>query len=269
MADLDVLLCSPSGNTTALVLDAVPRQHQVRAALHVLSSFPEVEQVGFVEVPEHGEARARLQMMGSELCGNGLCALAWHLHAADPGCTHFDLEVSGVEAAVPVEIDGPTVRVHLPVCADRGCITRRGEHILVQLEGILHVLVPGPPPARHRAAALDVIEAHRLADRHAVGVLFVHRTGRGVEMLPVVRIRSTNTVITQGGCGSGTLAVTFAEAWQQPAGRTRLDVLQPSGVSITAEISFDGSVFTDAWIQGRVELLGRHTVPGAVAEGGA
>ncbi len=77
---VDFIKTSPSGNITALVLPLVKRSRQVEIAHRLLRYDPQLEQVGFVE-PAAGKAMARLQMMGGELCGNGACALAWHLRS--------------------------------------------------------------------------------------------------------------------------------------------------------------------------------------------
>ena len=68
--EIHYVKADPSGNTTILVLDAVPKQEHASLAARLLQ--PEcvgAEQVGFLTWPDK-EADVRLDMMGGEFCGN-------------------------------------------------------------------------------------------------------------------------------------------------------------------------------------------------------
>ena len=67
--DIQFIKTSPTQNVTILVLTQVPRASQPEIAAQLLR-YDGVggEQVGFLEPSQ--TARARLQMMGGEFCGN-------------------------------------------------------------------------------------------------------------------------------------------------------------------------------------------------------
>jgi len=256
---VDFIKTSPSGNVTALVLQPVKRPRQREIAQRLLVHDRQLEQVGFVE-PAAGLALARLQMMGGELCGNGACALAWHLRSqvasAADGSRHLVLESSGIAQPLRAEIRGRRVRLEIPIPRRLKTLRQLGDHQLVELPGIDHLLVESPFPADPTAAAKELIERYRLTDRPALGVLF-HQPPQGLEMalLPVVWIRDTATLVTQNGCGSGSLALAIAVSAGNPPGPTLLDVVQPSGARIHCRVKRDAAGFTAASISGQVEVL--------------
>ena len=118
---------NPSENMTIIVTSPVPRPQQAAVA-EKLMAYGSVfaEQVGFLEEPCLPGARARLQMMGGEFCGNASMSLAaWLAHCdglADGADRDYPLEVSGADGLVNCRIlrrgsayDG-TVAVPVPAC---------------------------------------------------------------------------------------------------------------------------------------------------------
>ena len=69
----------PSGNTTILVLDAIPKQEHASLAARLLQpEYVGAEQVGFLTWPDN-DADIRLDMMGDEFCGNASRSAAAYL----------------------------------------------------------------------------------------------------------------------------------------------------------------------------------------------
>jgi len=100
---------SPTGNITLLVTTPVPRSAQPGVAARLLETAGG-EQVGFIEPAADPACPARLQMMGSEFCGNATMSLGAML-ARERGLAAGEsldllLEVSGSDTPVPCRIQG-------------------------------------------------------------------------------------------------------------------------------------------------------------------
>ena len=83
----------PSGNTTILVLDAIPKQEHASLAARLLQpEYVGAEQVGFLTWPDN-DADIRLDMMGDEFCGNASRSAAAYLLSRS-GQDHGEYRVS-------------------------------------------------------------------------------------------------------------------------------------------------------------------------------
>ena len=108
--EISFVKLSPTQNVTVLATSPVPRAEQPAAAARLLA-YDGVggEQAGFLEKPVHSAARARLQMMGGEFCGNAAMSLSAYLARqdglADGASEEYLLEVSGAEGLVPCRVE--------------------------------------------------------------------------------------------------------------------------------------------------------------------
>ena len=235
----------PSGNTTILVLDPVPREsHAALAQTLMRATDLCAEQVGFLETGENGAA-ARLQMMGGEFCGNASRCLAAYLAAgtANPtgrandaaGSSVVAIEVSGhrgfLEAAVTtlgphrwdVSIDMP-----LPQAVLSGHDARLGDYSMVPFEGILHLVLWDREAEESLVRfGLDFLAASGLpAD--TCGILFYD--SRVSFLTPVVAVGAVRSLVYEQSCGSGTVAVGAALSERTGRPVEGLRVVQPGGV---------------------------------------
>ena len=107
---LRVSIFDPTGNITALVESPVAPEEQSAAAARIMERFPQVEQVGFVRLPQETAAPVELRMAGGEFCGNAsMSAAALSLlrrgSAADEGTWEtLRLRVRGVSREVEVRL---------------------------------------------------------------------------------------------------------------------------------------------------------------------
>jgi len=252
---LDVVKCAEAGgNVTVLVFSPVPRDQQPGVARQLMAQQPDVEQVGFVEEPQWPEAVARLQMMGGEFCGNATAALGWVL-AQRSGFATGPLEVSGAREPVQVVVSKQGVEVEMPVKRDARSVRRDGGVTIVELEGITHAVVYRPAPADARAGAYRLLDEYGLLGAEAAGVLYTEWRMDGVRIIPLVRVRDTDTLIEETACASGAVAVAVAEAVSAQREAVDLQVEQPSGGKIRATVRCHDGTFRQTVITVPVAIL--------------
>lgn len=231
----------PTGNITILVTDPVARDRQAALAAQLMVD-PTVggEQVGYLEPAEAPEARARLQMMGGEFCGNASISTAAYLAMRDgirPGETReIPLEVSGCKGVLQCGItaltDGYEGTVRMPSVSEIRSMTLsyRGDCydvLLVRMEGIAHFILKERILRDDRAERM-LREWQDKVDEEAVGLLQWDETAGF--MRPLVLVKSTGTLVWETGCGSGSTAIGVMKAMEAGDGETETAVSQPGGV---------------------------------------
>ncbi len=202
---ISAYLANPGGNITLLVLNVVPSE--VRADLAKrLMALPglAIEQVGYVTDPVCG-GDTRLEMMGGELCGNATRSLGYL-----EGCLRgkrartLRVECSGMSEPLTVELDyeqkSAFVRMAPPLEVTH--IDLGGERFpVVCFDGIAHMIVAGK--RRSESFVLEAVQAlHAQTASAACGVMFL----REEQLVPVVWVRETGSLVWEGSCGSGSLA---------------------------------------------------------------
>lgn len=244
---LNFVKLSPTRNITILVTDPVPRSMHASLADQLMDGdCVGGEQVGYIEAPALPGARARLQMMGGEFCGNASMSLAaWLAHCdglPDGASADVPLEVSGAEGLVNCRIlrrgntyEG-TVAMPVPDCI-------REEDFdglrfpVVHLPGISHAIVPDSALTPGEAKARIAGWCEKL-DAEAMGILLLNNTWD--EFIPLVYVRSTGSAVWEHGCGSGTAAIgAYAASMRrenvclnlsQPGGCIRVEAEQQAGI---------------------------------------
>lgn len=222
----------PSGNTTILVLDPVPRERHAALAQALMRATDLcAEQVGFLEAGENGAA-GRLQMMGGEFCGNASRCLAAYLAAGSPIVA---IEVSGHQGILEARVVplGPhrwdvSIDMPLPQAVQSGTDARLGDYSMVPFEGILHlVLWDREADEILVRQGLDFLAASGLpAD--TCGILFYD--SRCSFLTPVVAVGAVSSLVYEQSCGSGTVAVGVALSERTGRPVENLRVVQPGGV---------------------------------------
>ncbi len=251
---------NPTENMTILVLSSLPRA-QYGSVAERLMAYGSVggEQVGFVEQPTLPGARARLQMMGGEFCGNASMSLAallaWKDGLSDGKEAVYPLEVSGAERVVRCHIrrkgasfEG-TVSMPLPESVEELELMPGLIVPLVRFKGIVHALL--------RAGKIEpeVVECnirHWCAQvgADAFGAMLMDDDGCG--MRPLVYVRDTDSCVWERGCGSGSAAVGCWMAVREGCD-VRMELKQPGGMMGVFAQWFEGRV-SRVEIQGQVKL---------------
>ena len=227
--EIRYVLLDPTGNLTCLVLDPVEAEDRDRVTERLMDRC---EQVGYLMQPSSEEARARLQMMGGEFCGNAsMATAAWLAREAGETETVIPLEVSGAEGVldcgVRQEKDGSwTGTVEMPGVLGITPFMAKGRSMTaVRLPGMTH-LICGEGLEDGEAEKILRAAAETFPDP-ALGLMqWNERTGT---MRPLVMVRAAGTLVWETACGSGSTAV---GAWRAVQAGTDLEteVRQPGGI---------------------------------------
>ena len=245
----------PTGNVTCLVLSSVAAADRPRITAGLMDRC---EQVGYLCPAGKPGARARLEMMGGEFCGNATMALGAYL-AREDGLrdgeeAFFSLEVSGVEETVPCRIrrEGDawrgTVDMPLPTGMEETDLADR-RALSVTLPGMTHLILPEGHLEKKEAEALLGKAALRFS-APALGLLQWDEAR--AYMTPLVYVRGSETMVWETACGSGTTAIACWRA--RMAGHSlRTAVRQPGGL-LEAEAEMEGGVLCRILLTGTVRI---------------
>lgn len=245
----------PSGNTTALVEDKIPRPSRALISKRIMKIKPVVEQVGFIEKTRNKKAAARLQMMGGEFCGNATRCLGWLLLEGKPG--KIKLEVSGSKNLLTVVINKQGgIKAEMPIKSSLNSVKKFDKFWLVSLYGITYIISEDSiEKDRKRKFASEILSKFHLKRRKAAGVLFIKKRKNKIFMDPFVWVKRTETFLNETACASGTAAIGLYQAKSKNKSIKNLEVIQPSGESIFTIVERDNLKFKNAWIEGSVKLI--------------
>ncbi len=240
---LSIFRADPAGNITLFVRTAVAAQERPAAAMRLMERF-DAEQVAFVLPAPEGTDGA-IEMMGGEFCGNAARAYGAYLSAAT-GKTALSLRVSGCEGLVAVEVEERCATAQMPLPRE---VRAFASGTLVDLGGIVHFVTQAAPSKEFFADIERKILQKTGAE--AYGVIFLdHEAGT---ITPLVKVVSTNTLVWESSCGSGTLAAAAAESFGTEDGAFERAYVQPAG-TISARILYAGGAIERAFIGGEVSF---------------
>lgn len=254
---LDFVKLSPTQNTTILVTSPVERSIQPSIAEKLMAhDSVQGEQVAFLEKASLNGARARLQMMGGEFCGNASMSMAAFFAMQDglsDGATAvYPLEVSGAEGMVNCRIQRQgaaylgTVLMPLPEeirmlrFSDGFCCP------VVFFAGIAHAVVDAEKMRRAEAEAC-IARWCEESRQDAFGILLTQNDA----IEPLVYVRQTASAVWERGCGSGSAALGAYRAWQKQ-GDVSFSICQPGG-DILVDVAYERQI-CKITITGRVKI---------------
>ena len=270
--ELNFVKINPSGNTTVLILDPLPRELYARVASKVMKATSlSAEQVGFVEPATIPGALGRLQMMGGEFCGNASRGFAaWLTDQRNPG---IRFEPGAANVLVPLEISGHngllratvstemsrrhTYTVTLSMPLPQWIRQRSSEDVdrpytLVGFEGIVHAVLWNQPPSKGQFDSIRADMEKELGEVDCLGAMFYQED---IQFLtPVVYVRSVGSLVWESSCGSGSVAVAAALADRDKRSVEGVTLSQPGGIIQTSvrwrdhavEASISGDVAIEA-----------------------
>ncbi len=232
---------NPTQNMTVIVLSPTERAQQPQLAEKLMAyESVNAEQVGFLEKAARSGAKARLQMMGGEFCGNATMSLAAYLaHIGDmqdgEKCV-YPLEISGADEILHCNIQKngslytASVAMPLPEKIETAILADGKEYPAVFFPGIAHLIVPMED--MDKAAAENAIAGWCAAlNMDALGIILTNGDHSAIN--PIVYVRATGSSVWERGCGSGTAALGAYLASQKQK-NISVSVSQPGG-TITAE----------------------------------
>ncbi|MGL4606715.1 MAG: hypothetical protein ACRCU3_04555 [Eubacteriaceae bacterium] len=249
--ELNFVKVDPCGNTTAYILDPIPRSLYVSIAKQLIQQKNLcVEQVGFIEKPENKEAHIRLHMQGGEFCGNATRGLATWLSARkfplfeslDEKTKVYKIEVSGSKEILSAKIVDTNLdhikfaSVHMPLPLK---IFETLDYTLVIFEGIYHAIAWNIKPSIEffHKVSQDVIQKH--GNYQGLGMMFYDEKEQ--TMTPLVHIPAIDEIIWESSCGSGSAALGSALAQKKQSSIIDFKIIQPGG-TITIDALWDGRI---------------------------
>ena len=256
MMELDYIKTDPTGNITVLVTTPVPENKQAQAAEEIMERMPDCQQVGFVSSRDGYDAA--LRMMGGEFCGNASLSLAAVL-AEERGMEGlFSLCVSGADGPVKVYItkqgDRYSGSVSMPLPLEIPTVDfGRYKVPVVVFPGIAHAIVKQRMPQALAEMLIREWSARVKAD--AFGIMLLDEAGR--RMTPVVYVRSTDTVVAEGSCASGTAAAAALTA--SVSGSADIELSEPCG-TMAARARAEGGRVAELELVAGVRLVRRGSV---------
>lgn len=195
-----------------------------------------VEQAGFLV---QKDSQFHFEMSGGEFCGNAARSAALVISQIT-GKPENSFTMSGYKGVVQSHVDGNNVR-----CEFKGLPTLKKESLfngakltVVDLGGIVHVVIEDEFPENYKIVHKQITQELGLQNRDAVGVLWIQKNGKSVNLNPVVWVKSIDTFFYETACGSGSIAVVKATGVKE--------VTQPSGQVINATITKDSVVLESA-----------------------
>ncbi|MFT7184454.1 MAG: diaminopimelate epimerase [Oceanicoccus sp.] len=217
---------SPGGNETILIENrsaSISRENYPSIAKKIMQLKQlQCEQVGFIEPETSPEANGRLHMMGGEYCVNAIRCLAMRLSKENPQKT-LQIECSGTNELTKVLIEGENVRVVL----DPGKLKKEEEICIVQMPGITHLVTQvkeftNKTQQNEQMVELLIQYKNQLNEVEAIGYILYKIVPTGVDIRPLIYVRSTESKVYETACGSGSLAVF------QDIGQNSLNIIQAS-----------------------------------------
>lgn len=244
--ELRYIKVNPSGNTTILVADSLPRDKYADVSIKLMADTNLcAEQVGFVEKPENPAAAARLQMMGGEFCGNASRSFAawialgglegYKLKNFSEEEKEVTIEISGHEGILTAKVQNggsdhaciAEIEMPLPEEIRHGNNDLMGEYSIVIFEGITHVILWGKPASEEYIDIVSNFLADQGLDNDCFGIEFYDETT--ASMIPVVYVGAVGSLVWESSCGSGSVAVAAAIVHKQNRSIEHMQIRQPGG----------------------------------------
>ena len=242
---------NPAGNITAVVLE--PVEPNLRPALaRAIMAQGRAEQVGFQAEPRMG-GECRLEMMGGEFCGNAVRSYGLLYAQANGLARRVSVEISGAAEPVTVAADpaAGTAYADMPLPRELRWLEVLGNRYpLVMCQGICHLLAleQAPDPAFLEAARPELCALKQ----EAWGVMFLE----GRRLTPAVYVSSTDSLVWESSCGSGSVACGWYLA---QANGEREFLFQEPGGEIQVKVQGQEKAITGCTMGGPVYLGHRET----------
>lgn len=283
--ELNFVKMNPAGNTTIFIFDQLPNPIHGKVAQYLMKADCLcADQVAFIEKAKSPSATVRLQMMGGEFCGNALRALAALLFLkgypkiykqreteTDFSVNKSDyaivpLEISSYNGIIKAEvkvIDGINgilwSKVPIPVSLkiekvnfDLVCLNLTKEGTVVEFPGITHVVFKDI--ALEKKIFFDVQRQLRMmdVDVDVLGIMF-YQPNKEI-LTPLVYVRASDSLVWEGSCGSGSVAVASAIAIDKKENIRCLKLKQPGG-EMEVDVDYIDEKINKAIIQGLVSFV--------------
>lgn len=231
---LDYCVANPAGNITVLVTSPVEKRDYALTSRKLMARIDHAEQVGFLREPVMG-GDVRLEMMGGEFCGNALRSAAYYYVRKNipRQWSLVATEISGCDRVLAVSADvlngKSQAEMVLPRSMEKIESWDGSGAMAFLFDGIVHIVVVRKPqrfPDEPLKAYLQYASIRYNAA--AVGLMQVDPFSH--QMLPVVYVRDTHTMVYESSCASGSCAVALFLAQTEDDGLYSYDFKEPGGM---------------------------------------
>lgn len=263
MQEIHYVKADPSGNTTILVLDAVPpEKHAALAGQLLRPDCVGAEQVGYLSWPGNG-VDVRLDMMGGEFCGNASrSAAAYLLSRTDDDQGEYTVSCSGSNTLLHASVQrvkGNVFDAFIDVPSPK-----KMDIVLLETDEsdyrFYRVVLPGIVHFVHFAPSIKNIDKDVLWQAVYNFATALHYGAFGMDlvdrktltMIPAVYVSQTDTLYWERSCGSGS-AATAASLAKLCGHDIACEIRQPGG-SITIEAAYADQAVRHIRIGGNVQI---------------
>lgn len=253
--EIKYTICIPGGNDTALVYGSNYTPSQKKCINDaIMAKHSNVEQVGFIDLNKKPE----LQMAGGEFCGNATRSAANVYLSGNEG--NLEIVVNGKDIINAGVDKMKNAWCEIPLYYGDDMISEQETGIyIVKMNGMISVVIQADVATQYlmdknnlKKVGMDFIHKYNLEFSEAVGVMFCEEIDGVLKINPIVWVKSINTLFYETACGSGTTAVAMVQAYLEGKNQN-LEVIQPSGMSIIANITMENQGISKATISGKVE----------------
>lgn len=251
----------PAGNNTAFVYGfGYSKEQKAKINDAIMAKHKDVEQVGFIDP---SAKRPELQMAGGEFCGNATRSSAYIYLNGKPGSLQMIVNTKDlINAGVDENLNA---WCEIPLYHGEDVVTEMEPGIfIVKMNGMVTVVIQDEKAEKYlkdtsiklEEAGMSIIHKYNLEYSEAVGVMFCEKENGMIKINPVVWVKEINTLFNETACGSGTTATCMVEAFTKKQSQ-KIDVVQPSGLIITADITYEDGKILKAVISGEVKTDGK------------
>ncbi len=255
MIQIKYSIYKPAGNDTALVYGTnYTKTIKKKINNAIMKKHTNVEQVGFI----NNNGKKELQMAGGEFCGNATRSAAYnYLHGMQG---KIQICVNAKDTIIAGIDKNKKAWCEIPLYKNSNIITEKENGVfIVEMKGITIIVIQEFKVKKYlrnknklKQMGRNLIDNYNLVNNSAVGVMFCEKEKEKIKINPIVWVKDIDTLFYETACGSGSTAVCMVESYLKKQSQ-KIDILQPSGLIITASVDYKNNKFEKAIISGHIE----------------
>ena len=244
----------PAGNDTAIVLgNNYSKEQKKMINNYIMEINKEIEQVGFINI----DGQAELEMAGGEFCGNATRSAIYKYLDGKNG--EMGILVNSQDFVHGGIDNEGNVWCEIPIYIGQDMIEEKDKDIfIVKMKGITIVVIRNFTDKHKlinkellKTFGKEIIKEYHLENQQAIGVIFCEKNEKNIKINPIVWVKEIDTLFYETACGSGSTAVGMVESYLSSESK-EIEILQPSGLSIKVNISYDNNNISKAFISSKV-----------------
>lgn len=256
---IEYSICKPGGNDTAFVYGMNYDRNQKKLINDIImKKHPNVEQVGFIDFNKEPE----LQMAGGEFCGNATRSAAYYYLKGKEG--ELTVKVNEKDYIKAGVYKNNEAWCEIPLYHGPDTIIRKEEGIYqVRMSGMVSIVIEEEKAEIYiknkntiKEAAMNFIKKYNLLQEEAVGVMFLENVEGKLQINPVVWVKAIDTLFYETACGSGTTATAMVQSYLEGK-NLKIEILQPSGFSIFANVTNNNNDIEKVIISGKIQVISK------------